>query len=45
MNISYHDFTNRIDLNNWALKHVAADIINIETISRCPIKYRVWYRE
>ena len=43
--IYYNDFTSRIDLNNWALKHIAADIINIETISRCPAKYRVWYYE
>ena len=43
MNISYHDFTNRIDLNDWALKHLGFNIINIETLSRCPFYVRVWY--
>ena len=44
-NIHYNDFPSRIDLNDWALRHVAADIINIETISKYPAKYRVWYYE
>lgn len=43
MNIFYHDFTNCVDLNDWVLKHLGYNIINIETLDRCPFKCRVWY--
>ena len=42
-NIHYDDFTNCIDLNDWALKHLEYNIINIETLSKCPFSCRVWY--
>ena len=42
-NIHYDDFTNCVDLNDWALKHLEYNIINIETLSRCPFSCRVWY--
>ena len=43
MNISYNDFTTFEELDNWKSKHLDYNIINIETLIRCPFYGRVWY--
>lgn len=43
MNISYNDFTTFEELDNWKSKHLDYNIINIETLTRCPFYGRVWY--
>ena len=43
MNISYHDFTSCVELDDWKSEHLNYNIINIETLTRCPFYGRVWY--
>ena len=43
MSISYNDFTSCVELENWKSEHLEYNIINIETLNRCPFTCRVWY--
>ena len=44
MIISYEDFTTCTKLSEWKSEHLEVSIINIETVSKSPTMYRVWYR-
>lgn len=43
MMISYEDFTTCTKLSEWKSEHLEVNIINIETVSKAPTMYRVWY--
>lgn len=43
MSISYYDFTSCVELDNWKSENLDCNIINIETLTRCPFYGRVWY--
>ena len=40
--LKYEDFINLTDLNDWRARHIEK-IINIETVSKYPDLFRVWY--